>query len=672
LTAPGSSRTVFESCMRPFLLYVPGGVVPEGIRKSLADAGAEILIAATPEEALVLLERETPDLLLVVPPGRIADAAPLLTRLEELSSPPPVFVLAADGEVARPVALEVVPQKAWERATSSLGGGALEPASAILLTRVQLVTLLELWEELRGRSDDFEERTLRLLARSLDASRVSLFRWKAGEPLADVAASSLGAAVIGRQVEIVRYPELRAAAGRSGPVLVEEIDRDPLMEDASRFLSGVPIRSLLCQRLPGEGSALYLHAVRERVPFGLSDVALTGAAARLLQAARGSARTSDSGEKPEKRRLRTIDLLFRGIPEPTALISPTGEMLLVNPPFRELTGRLETELVGLDYRTLLRPAQPEDAFGDLSRTDGSRVEVARARLLTASGESVPVDVLSLPTSDETFGAAGWSSLTLRDRREEHGRKARELGLERDLEDASGQLEELQRATREADSARARFWTAAAHELRTPLAIVQSHLEVVLSDLSEGIPEKPLGLLKAAGESLQRLERLIADVLDAAVAGRARATLKVEPVDLKEIVTGLWEDLSGMAARRGLRLKLDLPTSLPHVSGDREKIARLLTSLIDHSLRSTPRAEEVVTISGRVESGRVVVSIVDRGPALSPEKASHLFDDLGAGRGAGDLGLSVARRLAEAMDAELRAAPRDDGANVKSVAWPLAR
>jgi PAS domain S-box-containing protein len=658
--------------MRPFLLYAPGGVVAEGIRQGLADAGAEVLVATTLEEAAEFLKKETPDLLLVVPPGRTADAAPLLARLEGTASPPPVFVLAEEGDESRPVTLEVVPAAVWERATGSLRGGALEPASAILLTRVQLVTLLELWEEVRGRTDDFEERTLRILGNALDASRVSLFRWKAGEPVAHVVASSLGAGVVGRQVDIVRYPELRAAAGRSGPVLVEEIDRDPLMGDASPFLSGVPIRSLLCQRLPGEGSAFYLHAVRESVPFGLSDVALTGAAARLLQAARSGSRTSDAGEKPEKKRLRTIELLFRGIPEPTALISPTGEILLVNPPFHELTGRLEAELVGLHYRTLLRASRPEDAFGNLSRTDGSAVEVERARLLTASGESIPVDVLSLPTTDESHGQAGWSSLTLRDRREEHGRKARELGLERDLEDSTRQLEDLQRATRDTESARARFWTAAAHELRTPLAIVQSHLEVVLSDLAEGIPEKPLSLLKAAGESLHRLERLIADVLDAAVAGRARATLKAETLDLKEILTGLWEDLSAMAVRRGLRLKLDLRGPLPPVTGDREKIGRLLTSLIDHSIRSTPRGDEIVTISGRVEDGRTVVSIVDRAPALSPEKAARLFDDLGSGRGAGDLGLSVARRLAEAMGVELKAGAREDGANVKSVSWPSGR
>jgi PAS domain S-box-containing protein len=441
------------------------------------------------------------------------------------------------------------------------------------------------------------------------------------------------------------------------------------MGDASRFLSGVPIRSLLCQRLPGEGTALYLHAVRDRVPFGLSDVALTGAAARLLQAAHGASRPSGAGEKPEKRRLRTIELLFRGIPEPTALISPAGEILLVNPPFRELTGRLEAELVGLNYRALLRPARPEDAFGSVSRADGSAVEVERARLLTASGESVPVDVLSLPTSDESHSQAGWSTLTLRDRREEHGRKARELGLERDLEDASRQLEELQRKTREAEGARARFWTAAAHELRTPLAIVQSHLEVVLSDLAEGIPEKPLSLLKGAGESLERLERLIADVLDAAVAGRARATLKLDNVDLREVVTGLWEDLTSMAARRGLRLTLDLPETLPPLRGDREKISRLLTSLVEHSIRATPRGEQTVWVSARVEGDRTIVRVVDRGPTLSPEKAAHLFDDLGAGRSGGDLGLSVSRRLAEAMGADLKAEPRDDGANVKSVAWP---
>jgi PAS domain S-box-containing protein len=477
--------------------------------------------------------------------------------------------------------------------------------------------------------------------------------------------------VVGRDVEIARYPELRAAASRSGPVLVEEIDRDPLMGDAKGYLEGAPIRSLLCRQLPGEGNDLYLHAVRERAPFGLVDVALFGAAARLFRAAHDSGRPRDTLEKnPDRKRLRTVQRILAGIPDATAMVGPTGEILIVNPPFCALTGRVESELVGLDYHVLLRPPSPEETLDEAPRPEGSHLARERLRLLTASGQTIPVEVVSMETPDETAGQAGWSTLTVRDRRKENTREAREKGLAKDLTETSRQLESLQAKVREAEAVRGRFWTAAAHELRTPLAIVQSYLEVVLTDLSAEIPERPTQLLKTAAEGLSRLERLIADVLDAAVTGRANATVSLSEVDLGEVLRGLSGALSASAFKRGLRLRVDVPKGLPRVSGDREKIERLVTNLVDHSLRSTPRSEEPVLLSASREGDRTVIRIVDRGPTISSERTAHLFDDVGSTRSGGEFGLSVARRLADAMRVELRAYPDPDGSNVKSVAWPV--
>jgi PAS domain S-box-containing protein len=658
--------------MRPFLLFRPGGDVPEAIRSPLEKAGTEVLVASTLEEAGTLLYSSMPDVLLVVPPGTAADAATLLSLLPHAVAPPSVFVLADDGAPRRPLALETIARNPWNRVTAALGEDSDDPAPAILLSRVQLTALLELWEQFAAERRDFVEHALRVLSLSLDASRVSLFRWKAGSALATLQGSSLGPGVVGREVEIARYPELRAAASRSGPVLVEEIDRDPLMGDARGFLEGTPIRSLLCRQLPGEGSDLYLHAVRERVPFGLVDVALLGAAARLFRAAHDAGRPRDALEKnPDRKRQRTVQRILVGIPDATAMVGPTGEILIVNPPLCALTGRLESELVGLDYHVLLRPPGPEDAFDEAPRLDGSHLARERLRLLTASGQTIPVEVVSMPTPDETAGQAGWSTLTLRDRRKENTREAREKVLAKDLAETSRQLEALQASVREAEAMRARFWTAAAHEMRTPLAIVQSYLEVVLTDLSAEVPERPTQLLKTAADGLSRLERLIADVLDAAVTGRARATVHLSEVDLGEVVRGLSGALSASAFKRGLRLRVDAPKGLPRVSGDREKIERLVTNLVDHSLRTTPRSDEPVLLSASSEGDRTVIRIVDRGPTLSSERTAHLFDDVGSARSGGEFGLSVARRLADAMRAELTAYPDADGSNVKCVAWPAA-
>ncbi len=654
--------------MRPFLVFAPGGEIPDGIRRTLVEAGAEALVAGSLEEAASALARERPDAVLVVPPGHFSDAAGLVTRLPADRTPPPVFVLAGEDSASRSPAVEVLSPDRWALAAASLGTGAGDADSGLLLSRVELTALLALWEEVIERNEDLSERALRILARFLEASRVSLFRWKPGDAQATVVASSLGSPAVGRGVEIARYPELRAAAARSGAVLVEEVESDPLMDDASRFLAGAPVRSLLCQRLPGTGSALFLHAVRDTVPFGLTDVALVGATVRLLQAIRDVRAPRGSGEKAERKRLRAVELLFHGIPEPTALVSTSGEILLANPPFLALTGRVASELTGLDHRALLRPPLPEDEFGPLTESAGSEVTARRARLATASGESIPVEVLSLPAADETYGQSGWSALTLRDLRPDHARRARELVLEKEVAEANRELAESRRRLRESEASRARFWTAAAHELRTPLAIVQSHLEVVLSDLADGIAEQPAALLASASESLRRLERLIADVLDATVAGRARTPAALADVALPEVLEGIRSDLSAAACRRGCTLDIDVPPGLPLVRGERERVERLLFSLIDHSLRASPKGK-TVAVTAAYGTGRVEVRILDAGPAFPPGRAEQLSDDIGAARGSAEFGLAVARRLADAMGADLRTRMEPGGTAAKIVSWP---
>jgi len=274
------------SPVRPFLLFAPRGPVPDALTERLASLGVEQVVASRVGEAVAALETNRPELVLVIPPARAADAAPLLVHLERQPGAPPVFVLQDGPAPGRTVALEVVSAEEWLRATEELSSGSPGPTPTLLLPRLELVSLLQLWERLPEGPADLPDRALRSLGESLDAMRVTLFRWSEGSATALIQATSGGRAALGREIEVSRYPELRAAAERPGAVLVEDIDRDPMMDGAGRYLAGVPIRSILCERL-GPGSPLFLHAIRESRPFGLAELALVRAVAALLSAHSG-------------------------------------------------------------------------------------------------------------------------------------------------------------------------------------------------------------------------------------------------------------------------------------------------------------------------------------------------------------------------------------------------
>ena len=180
-------------------------------------------------------------------------------------------------------------------------------------------------------------------------------------------------------MEIERYPEIRASGGRPGPLLVEEVDRDPLMDGVASYLSAVPIRSVLCQRVP-ETEDLILHAVRDREPFGLSDVAFFRAAARLLASTPSLGATRAAATGP-RRDAEALALAIRSIPDAAAVLTANDEIRFANAPFLDLTGRLESELVGLSFGSFLRPAEPGDAFAPpLPLAGGEEYEVKRARI----------------------------------------------------------------------------------------------------------------------------------------------------------------------------------------------------------------------------------------------------------------------------------------------------
>ena len=390
------------------------------------------------------------------------------------------------------------------------------------------------------------------------------------------------------------------------------------MEDAKRLpLRAAPIRSLLCQQLPGDGSDLYLHAVRERVPFGLVDVALLGATARIFQASLAAGRPPEPLEKgPDRKRMRTVQRILTGIPDATAMVGPSGEILLVNPPFCALTRparvrarRARHPLAAPSARARKRrstsaapqPGSPVARDARAPRDGRGRDDPRRGPLDADAGR----DGRARRGGPRSRCATGATRTPAR-------RASRRC--QRDLTRPSRQLEALQASVREADVVRARFWTAAAHELRTPLAIAQSYLEVVLTDLRRGPPRAP----DPAPEDRRRRPHRASSA-----SSRTSSTRPSRAARARRSGSPSWTSARSCAASRARSRRRRSSAAcaspsrsrrgFPRVAGDREKVERLVTNLVDHSLRPTPRADEVrLLASASARATAPFVRVVDRG------------------------------------------------------------
>jgi two-component system, OmpR family, sensor histidine kinase BaeS len=212
----------------------------------------------------------------------------------------------------------------------------------------------------------------------------------------------------------------------------------------------------------------------------------------------------------------------------------------------------------------------------------------------------------------------------------------------------------------------------AHELRTPLAVLQGRLEALL----DGVLPVDRPELERLHRQTRLLARLVEDLRVLSLADAERLDLRKEHVDLVAVGADTVAAFEGRAAERGVRLVLHAATPEVHVSADPHRMAQVLGNLIDNAIRITPSGG---TVSVRLERTRdaVVVVVDDDGPGLPPGEPDRLFDrfhrpDASRARASGGsgLGLAIVRTLVEAHGGRVRAQDREGGGATFEVVLPI--
>ncbi len=191
----------------------------------------------------------------------------------------------------------------------------------------------------------------------------------------------------------------------------------------------------------------------------------------------------------------------------------------------------------------------------------------------------------------------------------------------------------------------------AHELRTPLAVIQANLEALL----DGIRPLSSAAIADIHQETQLLARLIADLRDLSLAEAGQLPLHREPTDVAELVRLSGGRFTSQAADKGIQLVVESEEGLPHVNVDPDRFTKVLGNLLDNALRHTPSGG-IVTI--RVEGGpqpdTVQVTVRDTGKGIAPEHMPNIFDrfyraDQARSRAAGGsgIGLAVVKQIVEA-------------------------
>ena len=236
-----------------------------------------------------------------------------------------------------------------------------------------------------------------------------------------------------------------------------------------------------------------------------------------------------------------------------------------------------------------------------------------------------------------------------------------------------QVEVLQRT----DALRAALLSSVSHDLRTPLSSIKAAASSLLQEDVQWNDEERRSFALAIERETDRLNRLVANLLDMSriEAGVLRPEKEWYPLD--ELIHDVLGRMQPMLADR--EVHIEIPDDLPPVELDYLQIDQVLTNLLENVIRHTPQGSPV-DLSVQVCDDTIMVSVADRGPGVPSTDAERIFDKFyrvltseKAARTTGSgLGLSVSRGLIEAHGGRIWAENRPGGGAVFRFTLPLRK
>lgn len=192
-----------------------------------------------------------------------------------------------------------------------------------------------------------------------------------------------------------------------------------------------------------------------------------------------------------------------------------------------------------------------------------------------------------------------------------------------------------------------FITAASHELRSPIAVIQASANAIVASPSEA--EHMAGNIMS---ECDRLSRLVQDLLSLASADTASWSVKLCPTDVDTLLLNVYEAYENVCLEKNISLLLSLPDeSLPTILGDRERLLQLLIILIDNAITYSDSGSSI-NIAAEASRYTMSISVIDHGIGIPDEKKGLVFHRFYRGdKSRNDkshfgLGLSIATELAK--------------------------
>jgi signal transduction histidine kinase len=211
---------------------------------------------------------------------------------------------------------------------------------------------------------------------------------------------------------------------------------------------------------------------------------------------------------------------------------------------------------------------------------------------------------------------------------------------------------------------------ASHELRTPLAAMRSEIDVSLR--ADELDPAARATLESVREEVDRLARIVDDLLTLASVDEHGVTLATEQVDLGNVAARAVAGMRPMAERASIQLEIACEPTI--VAADPERMRQAIGNIVENAVKFSPQGGSVAVRTSANGAG-ANVSVADEGPGIAAADREHIFDrfyraDDARGRGGSGLGLAIAQEIVRAHGGQISFTPREPHGSVFSIELPV--
>lgn len=356
-----------------------------------------------------------------------------------------------------------------------------------------------------------------------------------------------------------------------------------------------------------------------------------------------------------------IHLIFEAAPNGMIMVDQTGKIILSNLQFEKMFGYSKEELLKSSIDRLVperfRANHPQYRKGFFHEPQVRPMGAGRDLFgKRKDGSEFPVEIGLSPIkiNNELFVIGSVVDITERKQTEEKIKKANE---------------ELKRL----NQLKTEFTSMVSHELRTPLSSIKGGIDIVLDGLDGPINPEQAETLGIAKSNVDRLARMIDNVLDYTRHEYGKLKMVFAETDLNKLVIEVHKLMVPAVLKKSIDFSINLPETTNRIRCDADRIKEVLINLVDNAIKHTP-ARGRISIRLHCDGSSAILEVEDNGSGINPqdhEKIFALFSQGSIGKAGGSgVGLAVCKLIAEAHHGTISVQSELGKGTKFTLKWPI--